>query len=932
MDLPRPIVMDSEGDGLKTGRALLGRLLLAGSALTPEGLLNLGWTASEFARPLASLSSEPIDLKGHSRCQKVKSPLRPKRVHFQEPDIIEVPSWKDETRQMHYRAQPSEEDLLEESVKLLLRTANCDVAVVGGGVIGTSVALHLAALGRRDIVVFEPDAKYTYASAPRSAGGLRQQFSLPVNVELSLYGVDFLKRGLERLCEGIDVDTDVQFKAISKRARKGNGVNNPALPAMSQSQSPTELVPSSPTEEGVLEMERQPELVPVSGTPGVDHDLLDRAYNHLRSQGMGTLELAAQELDECELIARWYKSGWKEPRKRPGSSNALVVLAPAGERNRKLLDEGFISLAREERLQERWVVKLKQELKDIAPVLAKLQGSLGPDREANLLVGRPADLVDFLLSRKVAEFPLEQRASHGRLAWAGKDRVDYGGGEAQLSIKARGNTWDIRLKAIVDRCVNYTVIQLTTEIFIKFVFGTLRSGVWADGDPVGQVVKGLSGYRGKETRVAVAVLERYVVSQWQSGMMEITFFAWWILIMIYSSWRLDDALHVVPDTLGMKASTGSSGKLKSRGRGKGRGSQRRRSRCQEKIGWGTAGQRLPSRWTIMKELERVVIAQTFEMLENGYLLLATPDGEAALRENNAVQHSAGAGWIRLLDPSELNSRFPWLSTEGVALGSFGERNEGYFDPWALLQAMRKAAMAKGVRFVETAVTAMRMAPDKSIAAVQLADGTDATAKTVVNAAGAWGGKVVAMCREVTPLPVVPRKRCIFLFHAGVEVASDGLHPRPPENTPLTIDASGVYFRSEGSRNRFLCGVSPKPEADLDCDADALLDVDYDLFEDVIWPALAERAPAFEAIKLESSWAGLYEYNTLDQNGVVGWHPDVPNMLVACGFSGHGLQQAPGVGRAVAELLSLGGYDSIDLSVLGYDRILRNEPVFERGIY
>eukprot|EP00439_Symbiodinium_sp_Y106_P046114 s5979_g5.t2 len=111
---------------------------------------------------------------------------------------------------------------------------------------------------------------------------------------------------------------------------------------------------------------------------------------------------------------------------------------------------------------------------------------------------------------------------------------------------------------------------------------------------------------------------------------------------------------------------------------------------------------------------------------------------------------------------------------------------------------------------------------------------------------------------------------------------------------------------------------------------------FETRHDVIWPALAERAPAFEAIKLESSWAGLYEYNTLDQNGVVGWHPDVPNLLVACGFSGHGLQQArrqaPGVGRAVAELLSLGRYDTIDLSVLGYDRISRNEPVFERGIY
>lgn len=103
-------------------------------------------------------------------------------------------------------------------------------------------------------------------------------------------------------------------------------------------------------------------------------------------------------------------------------------------------------------------------------------------------------------------------------------------------------------------------------------------------------------------------------------------------------------------------------------------------------------------------------------------------------------------------------------------------------------------------------------------------------------------------------------------------------------------------------------------------------------QEVIWPALAQRAPALEAIKLESSWAGLYEYNTLDQNGVVGWHPEVSNLLVACGFSGHGLQQAPGVGRAVAELLLTGGFQSIDLSELGYERIQRQEPCFERGIY
>ncbi|CAE7523296.1 FOXRED1 [Symbiodinium pilosum] len=124
MDLPRPVVMDSEGDGLRAGRSLLGRLLLVGSALTPEGMLNLGWSASEFDRPVASLSAEPlIDFRGQHRYGKAQCPEKPaRRVHFKEPDIIEVPSWKDETRQMYYRAQ-LEDDILEESVRLLLQSA-----------------------------------------------------------------------------------------------------------------------------------------------------------------------------------------------------------------------------------------------------------------------------------------------------------------------------------------------------------------------------------------------------------------------------------------------------------------------------------------------------------------------------------------------------------------------------------------------------------------------------------------------------------------------------------------------------------------------------------------------------------------------------------------------------------------------------------------
>lgn len=140
-------------------------------------------------------------------------------------------------------------------------------------------------------------------------------------------------------------------------------------------------------------------------------------------------------------------------------------------------------------------------------------------------------------------------------------------------------------------------------------------------------------------------------------------------------------------------------------------------------------------------------------------------------------------------------RFPWLNTDGVALGSFGSRNEGYFDPWALLQAMRKAAQLRGVRFVEQSVVGLELHQGR-VARLRLGDGSLVEAQQVVNAAGAQGGRLVAMCGDVTPLPVVPRKRCMFLFHVGQERSGCGSFVRPPDDTPLTIDASGVYFRAE----------------------------------------------------------------------------------------------------------------------------------------
>lgn len=301
--------------------------------------------------------------------------------------------------------------------------------------------------------------------------------------------------------------------------------------------------------------------------------------------------------------------------------------------------------------------------------------------------------------------------------------------------------------------------------------------------------------------------------------------------------------------------------------------------------------------------------------EQGYLILASPAGLPILTENHQVQIAHGADNVLLKD-DELAARFPWLNAEGLAAGCFGLTGEGWLDPYSLMNLLRKAAMAKGVTLIPQKVERVRLAAGK-VQALTLADGSELSCSHLVNAAGAGAGELARLAD--IDLPVGPRKRYVYLVDAPQ--ASEAMH-----KAPLMVDPTGIYFRPEGKH--FLTGLSP---AEHEEPQDLNWDVDYNWFEERIWPDLANRVPAFEALKVLNAWVGHYDYNALDQNAVFGPHPDVANFYFANGFSGHGLQQGPGAGNAIAELIMHGAYRTIDLTRFGYARIAKAEPLFERNV-
>ena len=301
----------------------------------------------------------------------------------------------------------------------------------------------------------------------------------------------------------------------------------------------------------------------------------------------------------------------------------------------------------------------------------------------------------------------------------------------------------------------------------------------------------------------------------------------------------------------------------------------------------------------------------------GYMYLADTDSFAdTLRDNQKVQLEMGAE-TQLLSAEEIYSRYPFYNVDDIKLGSINLKDEGYWDGGTVFDWWRRSAKDRGVEYVTNRVVAMDVQGSK-VCSVTLESGEVIGAGQVVNASGPRGALTAKMAGIA--LPVEPRKRFTWIFSAEQPLDQD---------LPLTIDPSGVHFRQDGPKT-YLAGSPPDLEDDVAVDPSDF-NMDHARWENHVWPIIATRIPQFEAIKVVTEWAGHYAYNTLDQNAVLGAHPEITNFIFLNGFSGHGLQQSPAMGRATAEWLTYGSYRTLDMAPFGFERIAEGRAFEEKAI-
>jgi len=293
----------------------------------------------------------------------------------------------------------------------------------------------------------------------------------------------------------------------------------------------------------------------------------------------------------------------------------------------------------------------------------------------------------------------------------------------------------------------------------------------------------------------------------------------------------------------------------------------------------------------------------------GNLFLAAEEGKSDALRGIEIQRNLGCE-VAWLSTEEISLRFPGLRLDGIVGGSFAQV-DGSVDPSAVLRGFRNKAAELGAHYLDDEVVEL-LSVERVITGVRLRSGEDLMSPIVVNCAGAWSADL-ARPLEIE-LPVIPVMRTVYVVSTTV----------PTIGMPSLFLPSGVYAIPEGDHTWLIAWSLPEDPIGFD-----FTPAGQQRFTDVIWPELHSQLPVFDSLKVESGWAGLYDVNTLDGNAILGEWQTINGLYLATGFSGHGFQQSPAVGRYLAELI-LGRSPTLDLSRLGGQRVLDNEPLYEHA--
>jgi glycine/D-amino acid oxidase-like deaminating enzyme len=300
----------------------------------------------------------------------------------------------------------------------------------------------------------------------------------------------------------------------------------------------------------------------------------------------------------------------------------------------------------------------------------------------------------------------------------------------------------------------------------------------------------------------------------------------------------------------------------------------------------------------------------------GYLYLSdSPKFTNVLEADQKLQAIYGAG-TQMLSAADIKAKYPFFHTDDIDGGSLNLVDEGAFNAFGMVQWLRDTARDNGVEYIDNEVVGVTLDGSKA-RSITLQSGEQITVGALVNAAGTRAAAVSRLAG--IDLPIEARRRYTYIFSVDEPLSQD---------LPLTIDPTGVHLRSYGAKD-YLVGCPP-------IGADTAVSVDDFSFAENAWeekirPILAHRVAQFAGAHVSDSWIGHYEFNTFDHNAIVGSHDQVGNLFFCVGFSGHGSQQAPACGRAVAELIVYGKFQTLDLSTLSYKRLVEGRPLMERAV-